>query len=177
MGKGAGGGDAEGTEMLALRGKICPDPVEIGITNRESEGYFKRYTALASDFIFSTSKYLLESFSFQDGSEDPPGPLIQKTPIILAKPPGERVGGLVFETTNYSLQFKFVRYHFAYPNRIGRIAKIKEYSQCQNKTSRACLCLRSTSISNSCCCLYILRLSPHKIHLSVEHQSLRSPSC
>lgn len=28
---------------------------------------------------------------FQDGSEDPPGPLIQKTPIILAKPPGERV--------------------------------------------------------------------------------------
>lgn len=74
-------------------------------------------------------------------------------------------------------QFKFVRYHFAYPNRIGRIAKIKEYSQCQNKTSRACLCLRSTSISNSCCCLYILRLSPHKIHLSVEHQSLRSPSC
>uniref|UniRef100_A0A673AYU1 Nonsense-mediated mRNA decay factor SMG9 n=1 Tax=Sphaeramia orbicularis TaxID=375764 RepID=A0A673AYU1_9TELE len=26
----------------------------------------------------------------RDGSEDPPGPLIQKTPIILAKPPGER---------------------------------------------------------------------------------------
>lgn len=36
-------------------------------------------------FIFFT--YL----SVQDGSEDPPGPLIQKTPIILAKPPGERV--------------------------------------------------------------------------------------
>ncbi|XP_034030985.1 protein SMG9 [Thalassophryne amazonica] len=26
----------------------------------------------------------------RDGSEDPPGPVIQKTPIILAKPPGER---------------------------------------------------------------------------------------
>ncbi|XP_066539516.1 nonsense-mediated mRNA decay factor SMG9 [Hoplias malabaricus] len=26
----------------------------------------------------------------RDGSEDPPGPLLQKTPIILAKPPGER---------------------------------------------------------------------------------------
>lgn len=26
----------------------------------------------------------------RDASEDPPGPLIQKTPIILAKPPGER---------------------------------------------------------------------------------------
>ncbi|XP_032413480.1 protein SMG9-like [Xiphophorus hellerii] len=26
----------------------------------------------------------------RDGSEDPPGPLIQKTPIILAKPPSER---------------------------------------------------------------------------------------
>ncbi|TMS11105.1 Protein SMG9 [Larimichthys crocea] len=26
----------------------------------------------------------------RDGSEDPPGPLMQKTPIILAKPPGER---------------------------------------------------------------------------------------
>lgn len=27
----------------------------------------------------------------QDGSEEPTGPLLQKTPIILAKPPGERV--------------------------------------------------------------------------------------
>uniref|UniRef100_A0A8C7RM29 Nonsense-mediated mRNA decay factor SMG9 n=1 Tax=Oncorhynchus mykiss TaxID=8022 RepID=A0A8C7RM29_ONCMY len=27
----------------------------------------------------------------RDGSEEPPGPLLQKTPIILAKPPGERV--------------------------------------------------------------------------------------
>ncbi|CAB1334030.1 unnamed protein product, partial [Coregonus sp. 'balchen'] len=26
----------------------------------------------------------------RDGSEEPPGPLVQKTPIILAKPPGER---------------------------------------------------------------------------------------
>uniref|UniRef100_A0A673XQP3 Nonsense-mediated mRNA decay factor SMG9 n=1 Tax=Salmo trutta TaxID=8032 RepID=A0A673XQP3_SALTR len=26
----------------------------------------------------------------RDGSEEPPGPLLQKTPIILAKPPGER---------------------------------------------------------------------------------------
>ncbi|XP_014056853.1 nonsense-mediated mRNA decay factor SMG9 isoform X2 [Salmo salar] len=32
----------------------------------------------------------------RDGSEEPPGPLLQKTPIILAKPPGERsvpIGG------------------------------------------------------------------------------------
>lgn len=29
--------------------------------------------------------------SLQDGSEDPPGPVIQKTPIILAKPPSDRV--------------------------------------------------------------------------------------
>lgn len=27
----------------------------------------------------------------QDGSEDPPGPVMQKTPIILAKPPSDRV--------------------------------------------------------------------------------------
>lgn len=31
------------------------------------------------------------SFFLQDGSEDPPGPVMQKTPIILAKPPSDRV--------------------------------------------------------------------------------------
>lgn len=40
-----------------------------------------------SEVEFST----ITSRFVQDGSEDPPGPLIQKTPIILAKPPAERV--------------------------------------------------------------------------------------
>lgn len=41
------------------------------------------------------SKLVLPEFkhepSLQDGSEDPPGPVMQKTPIILAKPPSDRV--------------------------------------------------------------------------------------
>lgn len=36
-------------------------------------------------------RIIIITSSEQDGSEDPPGPLIQKTPIILAKPPGDRV--------------------------------------------------------------------------------------
>lgn len=39
-------------------------------------------------FILLVKQKILYS---QDGSEEPTGPLLQKTPIILAKPPGERV--------------------------------------------------------------------------------------
>lgn len=50
--------------------------------------------------MFNGQLHLLLFFKInhfvQDGSEDPPGPLIQKTPIILAKPPGERVCYLIF---------------------------------------------------------------------------------
>ncbi|XP_023690579.1 nonsense-mediated mRNA decay factor SMG9 isoform X1 [Paramormyrops kingsleyae] len=38
----------------------------------------------------------------RDGSVEPPGPLLQKTPIILAKPPGERVKWAI---SNHALAF------------------------------------------------------------------------
>lgn len=44
--------------------------------------------ASVSLLVFPVCKY---EFYLQDGSEDPPGPIMQKTPIILAKPPSDRV--------------------------------------------------------------------------------------
>lgn len=52
------------------------------------------FTARLTILLLISKSFFLSFFTYlsvQDGSEDPPGPLIQKTPIILAKPPGERV--------------------------------------------------------------------------------------
>lgn len=79
-------------------------PRERRVTSTLASARIRRHSSISgvgSDYgrnFCSKIVTLNLNFSLQDGSEDPPGPLIQKTPIILAKPPGERVCLVICDT-------------------------------------------------------------------------------